>query len=158
MAVGGLYIQKAGSASVIDTTTAYGVYIVEMPFLLLGEAKELPSNNWHDEHGDDEYIPSELMMEAQEAEFTFAYKGALATASSSILSFINFITGIDGSGAEFSWYDSYWKIGRQGTRYLEMDDDAEYSEYTEDGVQMCMVKFKVTLKVNDPVTQITLSV
>lgn len=158
MAVGGLYIKKAGSQTTVDTTTAYGVYVAEMPYLLLGEAKELPSNNWHDEHGDDEYIPSVLMMEAQEVEFTFAYKGDLSTASSSILSFIDFLRGADGTGAEFSWYDPYWKIGRQATRYMELDDDAEYGEYEEGGTKKCMVKFKVTLKVNDPVTRITLTI
>lgn len=158
MAVGGLYIRKVGSSTVVDTSTAYGVYVAEMPYLLLGEAKELPSNNWHDEHGDDEYIPPQLMMEPQEAEFTFAYKGSIDSASASILSFLDFLTGADGTGAEFSWYDPYWKIGRQATRLLEVDDDAGYGEYTEDGVKKCMVKFTVTMKVNDPVTRITLAV
>ena len=50
-------------------------------------------------------------------------------------------------------YDTYTKIGRQKVRYVSVDDDIFWRQ--EEGGDI--VVFVVTFKVNDPVTDITLS-
>jgi hypothetical protein len=83
----------------------------------------------------------------------FAYKGDVNTANTSIQSFLDYLTGRDGTGAEMMVYDTYTRIGRQHIRYVGVDEDV-FHRQDESGD---IVVFSVTFKVNDPVTHITLS-
>ena len=149
-----IYFKKMKSdALVVDTLDNWGIVCKEFPFKLYGEAKELPSHDWKDEDGDDEYIPSELPIASYEVEVKFAYKGVMDSANANIKGFLDYLTGRDGSGAELMVYDTYTKIGRQNVRFVSVGDDVFYRQ--EEGGDV--VVFSVTFKVNDPVTDITLS-
>lgn len=149
-----IYFKKMKSdALVVDTLDNWGIVCKEFPFKLYGEAKELPSHDWKDEDGDDEYIPSELPIASYEVEVEFAYKGVMDSANANIKGFLDYLTGRDGSGAELMVYDTYTKIGRQNVRFVSVGDDVFYRQ--EEGGDV--VVFSVTFKVNDPVTDITLS-
>lgn len=140
-------------ALVVDTLDDWGIVCKDFPFKLYGEAKELPSNGWKDEDGDDEYIPKELKIAAYEVDVEFAYKGDMNTANTEIRGFLDYLTGRGGTGAELMVYDTYTKIGRQGVRFVSVDDDVFYRQEDSGDV----VVFAVTFKVNDPVTDIILT-
>ena len=149
-----IYFKKMKSdALVVDTLDNWGIVCKEFPFKLYGEAKELPSHDWKDEDGDDEYIPSKLPIASYELEVEFAYKGVMDSANASIKGFLDYLTGRDGSGVELMVYDTYTKIGRQSVRFVSVSDDVFYRQ--EEGGDV--VVFSVAFKVNDPVTDITLS-
>lgn len=149
-----IYFKKMkDDASVVDTFNDWGIVCKSFPFKLYGEAKELPSKDWKDEDGDDEYIPDELKIASYEVEVEFAYKGDINTANVKIKSFLDYLTGRGGTGAELMVYDTYTKIGRQSVRFVSVEDDVFWRQ--EDGGDV--VVFVVTFKVNDPVTDITLA-
>lgn len=148
-----LFKKMADDASVVDTLDNWGIVCKDFPFKLYGEAKELPSRDWKDEDGDDEYIPSELPIASYEIDVEFVYKGDMNTANTNIKGFLDYLTGRGGTGAELMVYDTYTKIGRQRVRYVNVDEDIYWrQEYGGD-----VVVFVVTFKVNDPVTEITLA-
>ena len=149
-----IYFKKMKSdALVVDTLDNWGIVCKEFPFKLYGEAKELPSHDWKDEDGDDEYIPSELPIASYEVEVEFAYKGVMDSANANIKGFLDYLTGRDGSGVELMVYDTYTKIGRRSVRFVSVSEDVFYRQ--EEGGDV--VVFSVTFKMNDPVTDITLS-
>ena len=149
-----IYFKKMkDDALVVDTLDRWGIVCKEFPFKLYGEAKELPSHDWKDEDGEDEYVPDVIPMAAYEMEVEFVYKGDKGTANAKVGGFLSYLTGHDGAGAEMMVYDTYTKIGRQRVRYVGVSEDIYWSE-TEGGD---VFVFAVTFKVNDPVTDIVLN-
>lgn len=149
-----IYFKKMkNDALVVDTLDSWGIVCKDFPFKLYGEAKELPKHDWKDVDGDDEYVPDTLPIAAYEMEVEFAYKGDMFTANSRIKGFLDYLTGRDGDGAEFMAYDTYTRIGRQNMRFVSVSEDVFHRE-TESGD---VIVFVVTFKVNDPITEITLS-
>ena len=76
------------------------------------------------------------------------------SANEKILTFLEYLTGRDGTGSEFSVYDARTRIGRQHVRYEKFSPDGEIVRDEHEGDVMV---FKVSFKVNDPVTNIVLS-
>lgn len=148
-----LFKKMNDNASVVDTLDNWGIVCKEFPFKLYGEAKELPSHDWKDEDGEDEYVPNELKLASYEIDVEFAYKGSTGTANKKIKDFLDYLTGRGGTGAELSVYDTYTRIGRQHVRFVSVEDDV-FLRQEESGD---VIVFVVTFKVNDPVTEITLS-
>lgn len=149
-----LYIQKTKENSTVKCTVDdFDIYCMDIQFSPIQEVKELPNNDWFDEHGDDEYIPEALCVKAYTWDIKFACKGAFKTVNEKINAFVAYLTGADGSGAEMKMYSSYTQIGRQGVRFMKMDDSAELIRDKNGDILM----FNVTFKVNDPVTNIVLT-
>lgn len=165
-----LLFQK-GSGSVVNSFTQWGIVCAKVPFKAGCSTKELPTNDWYDEHGDDTYIPSYLRMQAYDVEFEMAYKGEeLATnpfdldlAFTQIGAFKNWLSGNDsegGSGATLKIYSPYATIGRQNCYLQSISDEEPHVQTKEQGGNLYhenVVTFKVTFRVRDPVTNITLS-
>ena len=148
------YIKKSKTNSAtFDSNTKWGIVCKELPFKLIGDAKDVVSRSWPDQHGDDEYLPDVLPIKAYDMTVEFAYKGAPGTANTKIKEFLHYLTGMDNSGVEFSVYDTYTKIGRQKIRFMSYEPT---SIYRREG-DLDVIVFKVKLKINDPVTDITLS-
>ena len=140
-----------------DTTVhdsdEWGIRISDIPFKVKGDAKELPSNDWHDEHGSEEFIPDELPMKAYDTTVSFVFKGAKGTAGAKIKSFLDYLA----NGGRFKMYVEEYKMGRQHVRYDSYDPNAEYIDDDDDNKDgEDIILFKVKLQVNDPETQITL--
>lgn len=148
-----LFKKMKDDALVVDTFDSWNIVCKDFPFKLYGEAKELTVQDWKDMDGDDEYIPSVLPIAAYEVDVEFVYKGDVNTANVKIRAFLDYLTGRDGTGAEFMVYDTYTRIGRQRMRYMSVEDDVFFRQ-TDGGD---IVVFSVTFKVNDPVTDITLT-
>lgn len=152
MAYQGIRIKKSKSGSETINTDAYSIWVESVPFKLIGGAKELYANNWHDENGLDEYVPEQLKIDSYDLKIAFIYRGSIEGSAVSIKRFLDYLTGADGTGAEMSIYDPYYKIGRGEIRYKSVYDDAEIIEGGDDS----LVKFSVTFQVNDPVTEVAL--
>ena len=148
-----VYIQKIGTGSPVKETIAdFDIYCADMPFKLFVEAKAPSKRDWFDEHGDDEYIPNGgLKLKAYTIDVRFCCKGDKYSSNEKIKKFINYLTGLDGSGAEMKMYCTWTKIGRKGIRFDKLNDKAELLR-DEDGDTLV---FTITFKVNDPITDIT---
>lgn len=148
-----VYIQKIGTGSPVKETIAdFDIYCADMPFKLFVEAKAPSKRDWYDEHGDDEYIPNGgLKLKAYTMDVRFCCKGDKYSSNEKIKKFINYLTGLDGSGAEMKMYCTWTKIGRKGIRFDKLNDKAELLR-DEDGDTLV---FTITFKVNDPITDIT---
>ena len=125
---------KKGNEAVVNSFTRWGIVCSQVPFKVGCKTKELATRVWHDEHGDDVYIPKKMMMEGYDAEFKMAYKGQeLATnpfnlrlAKTQITAFKEWLTGNDtndGSGSELKIYSPFSSIGRQGCYLKEISDE-----------------------------------
>lgn len=140
--------ETRGIDTEVHSCDEWGIMPTSASMQVASEVKELPSNDWKDENGDDEYIPDEVVFKAYQQEISFAYKGE--DPSGDIRRFIEYLA----YGGAFSMYDERTKTGRQKVRFVKYDTDAEY--IPEDGTST--VLFAITLKVNDPITEVELNV
>lgn len=148
------YIQKAGSGNTCkNSLTEWDMAVKSFPFKYLPEAKDPSHNDWYDENGNDEYVPSELKFKAYDIDVEFIIceddttsAGATTTSDKHIrtklTAFFNYI-----KSGEFKIVDSYTGIGRQHIRYVKFD-----SQSFRRRADHAMLVFKVTFKVNDPIT------
>lgn len=152
MSIGKIYIKKQKSDSVIkDIAELYGVYCVEIPFILYPDPKELPVNDWFDEDGEEIYEPNHgLHLAPYEMSVKFIYKGEKGTANENIGSFLEYITGRDESGVRMMMYCSHTQIGRQNIRVLNINNDAVL-ERSDD---YDLVTFEINFMVGDPKTDV----
>lgn len=140
---------------VVDTQAAYNVVCQECPFMHLPESKELAKRDWPDEDGEDVYISAEgLKFKAYDEAVTFLYVGTKADMPQDLKGFINFLYGKNTGGSPLlAIYDEYTQIGRQGVYVKKINNDLfDYSDISTDVI----ATFKVTFRVSDPVTPITL--
>lgn len=138
--------QKSGQP--VRDSIEWGIYVKSIPFKLFPEIKELASRSWLDEDGDDEYYPSQPVFKAYEMDCQFVFIGVHGTANEQIKSFLTYLT----TNGSFSLYDTYTQIGRKEVRYVSYSEDVFYRRDHENDI----VVFSVKLKVNDPLTDITL--
>ena len=127
----------------------WGIYIKSVPFKLFPDLKEPPSRDWQDEQGNDEYIPDVPYYKAYEIDCEFVFIGTNGTANTQIKAFLSYLA----EGGKFKMYDTYTKIGRTDVRYVSYSEDVFYRREGQNDV----VVFSVKLKVNDPLTDITLT-
>lgn len=141
--------QEKSGASVVETIEDFGLYCVDIPFKPAGDVKDIVSRDWKDENGVDEYIPADgLRMSAYEIDVKFGYKGDKLGANKAISSLLSCLTA-----GYVSIYDTYTGIGRQKVRLVKLNDNAELVRDDDGDILI----FSVTLKVCDPITNISLS-
>lgn len=151
-------IKIGDDGAVTDVFQSYGMVLEDMPSVIPLVPKNIYSHSWPDEDGDDEYVPEVIRYEAVEAEFTFGCRSysADSTVFDMLSAFIAFL-----QSGTFSFYGERSGIGRQNVRFAELHDDARYSRHTlrRNGADVTeeILSFTVTLKINDPKTEITLS-
>ena len=151
------YIQFSYGAAQ-DILSIYSVVVKAHDYPSVLKVKEPYRNSWHDQHGDDEYIPeSGLCIEA----FTFKLECAMfsrnnttATAIADLNEGIRAFQTALRSGA-FKTYDAYTGFGFRNVRLSEMSLVSS-ENYRVEGNQARVI-FSLTLKVNDPVTHMVLS-
>lgn len=140
-----------------ESVSTWGIFCKNIPFKLFDKVKAPSKRIWSDEHGDDEYIPSTgLFLEAYTMKVEFACKkgtDSMSSVSDVRTNVGNFINYLRESGM-MKLYSSHTKIGRQNVRLESVGEKATWIS-DED---MEFLIFEVTFKVNDPVTNITLSV
>ena len=131
----------------VETQESYNVVCKEFPFKVLPEAKEPASRDWHDENGEDVFIPTGgLKFKAYDLDVTFMYVGSQANVSEELTNFINFIYGRNTGGSSLlAVFDEYTMTGRRGIYVKSVDDDfLLYDDVNPEVVGEFKVKFKVT--------------
>lgn len=164
MAIEKVYIQKELSGSpVYDPSLApagsraWGyIFTNSIPFSMFGDLKDLYSNDWHDEHGLEEYADEThgIYRKSYDMEVKWIYKGDKYSANTHIKGFLDYLSGKDGSGVWFKIYCTWTRIGRRHVRLLKVDPTAEVVRNGNGDI----ITFKTTLRVCDPVTDVTLTV
>lgn len=145
----GILFQRDGES--VYNSSNWGCYVTDSPYIPVPtKPKNITSQSWFDEHGDDEYIPATLYYEAVEATINFVYKGSADSAKEQIKAFIDYLRG-----GVFKFYDEYYKIGRQNARLVDFSDNATLV-YEDSSMETCVAQFAITIKINDPVTDIVL--
>lgn len=148
------YIQTSADLTAWDTTT-YGLVAQTQPFPEGYEVKEPYKNDWHDEHGDDEYA-AQMFFKAFEYTVRFYIKAYPDTTNHK--SAISILNGLRDQfrtklvPGEFKIWDSWQEKGYQNVRYVK--ETVETREVNDDEAWMI---FSVTFKVNDPATVVTFS-
>lgn len=152
-------IKKDGeNETVKDVSQSYNVVLEDMPRIIPLVPKNIYSHSWKDQNGDDEYMPDTLYYEPAECELTFGCRSVSAenTVWDILKTFLAWI-----STGTFSFYSEYSGIGRQNVRFAELSDDAQYSRQIlrtgDTDVEEEILQFRVTFKINDPKTEVTLS-
>lgn len=146
------YMQKEqAGASVKEDIGDFGMYCMELPFTVAGQAKELTSRDWAEEDGKDVYVPAVLKMQTYTLKAKFGCKGDKFSANASIRAFVDYLTGRDGSGVYLKIYNEYTKIGRRHVRFSKLSDDATLVRSDEDGD---ILVIQIEFQVDDPVTDV----
>lgn len=164
----GLYIKKGND--IRNTMSVWNIGCISIPFRVGGTVKELAKRDWPDEHGEDVFIPAKLPFEAYDAEFEMAYVGKelasnpfdVSLACSQIDNFKKWLSGNDsdeGTGAELSIYSPYTTMGRKC--YLkEISGEEPHVQLKQENGNLYnenIVTFKVTFRVIDPMTNVSLT-
>lgn len=146
----GILFQKDGES--VRNSTEWGCYVTDSPYIPVPQkTKNITSQSWFDEHGDDEFIPETLYYEPVEATLDFVFKGKVTDAKTQITAFINYLqTGY------FKFYDEFYKVGRQQVRVLSVPNDAQF-KYDDINKETGVATFSIEVKINDAVTDITLA-
>lgn len=139
-------------ATVKDSLADFGVVCTEEPFIPFAEAKELASRDWSDEDGDDVYVPEQIPLAAYDIELEMCCKGNRGTVKGKMNSFRDYLTGRDGTGGEMKVYFGYSGTGRQHVYFKKLDPDVFSRSNLDESFT-----FTLTLRVADPVTEVTLT-
>ena len=122
------YILKGDrkSPTIYDTFDEWNIVCKSFPYSFIGEAKDLPTNDWPDEDGLEVYVPKEggLRLKPQTIEIEFVCCDM--DARMRLKEFSSFITGRDGTDVMFGVYDSYTGLAGYGAVYQKHKPDIYY--------------------------------
>lgn len=137
--------REVDGAEAIDTIASFGMYCMENPFKMMDSVKEPSKRSWHDEDGDDEYIPNDgLRLSSYESDVKFGFKGDEFGANEKLRAFLDYL-----SKGMMKMYCEYNRIGRQHVRLKSVKQDLYRDEVDGD-----LLILTVTFKINDPATDI----
>lgn len=162
------YLQRMGVDGynnpypVCESVSTWGIFCKDIPFKIFDKVKEPAKRTWYDQHGDDEYIPSTgLYLEAYSMKVEFACKkigvsnkydsAAVNDVRQKVGVFLEYLR----TAGMLKMYSSHTRIGRQNVR-LESVGESGTWDVDDEGNEFLI--FEVTLKVNDPTTDVVLSI
>ena len=149
-----VFIQKEQTGATVKETVAdFDVWCASIPFDIGMEVKEPVVRDWKDENGEDAYLGDSLKFAAYDMTVKWCCKGDKFSANAVIRKFLNYLSGRDGSGMKMKMYCDWTNVGRRHIRLKKVSDDASLHRDDEGDV----VTFSTVLRVEDPVTEITLS-
>ena len=129
------------------------MWCASMPFGIGTEVKEPVGRERKEEEGEDSYLGDSHKFAAYDMTVKWCCKGDKFSANAVIKKFLNYLSGRDGSGMKMKMYCDWTKVGRRHIRLKKVSDDAELHRDDEGDV----VTFSTVLRVEDPVTEVTLS-
>lgn len=142
--------------TVKETVADFSVYLSEVPFILQKEMKAPASHDWPDEDGLDVfYDNSTPSIKDYDIDIACMAKAESVDAlRSAVNGFISYLRGSDGKGNVFALYDTHCKAGRRNVRFTGFDEQHWYN-YESDKDKV--LEFKITMHVDDPRTEVSLS-
>ncbi len=143
-----VYMQlEADGSDVVETIDDYGLYCMDIPFAVATGAKELTKRDWHDEDGEDVYMPKDgLRLSAYDIDVKFGYRGGRFGANDSINAFLDFVRR-----GMLKMYCDYTRIGRRHVVFSKLSDKATLVRDIDEGDLLVIT---ATFRVCDPVTNI----
>jgi hypothetical protein len=157
-----LLMQKmVDGATVVNIYKQWNIVATEIPVPEI-EAKDLPVHDFSGENGEDAYIPSYIPVKPYDIEIKFAYMGDLSQCYNNIYKgFLAYLQGTAPANEDydsiteggFKIYDQHNLIGRQKVYLKKFNGEGELVQDNE-GEHL---QFKMTFRVCDPVTDITLA-
>lgn len=157
----GCYREDMVYAAPFDTLRSYGLYVKHSPYKAFPQIKNLVSQDWPDEHGEDVWLPKTgIVNKAYDMDVEFIYYFDDGLATETIRRFSN-----DIKGKWLQIYDTYTAMGRKGVYVSEFDADPPFKRrkvqtYTLPGGAPAIrdyVSFKVKFRINDPNTDVVLT-
>ncbi len=155
----GCYSDSMVYEKAFDTLADYGLFIKHSPYKAYPSIKNLISQDWPDENGEDVWLPvTGMVTKAYDYDVEFIYYADDGLATDNIRAFCDKI--------KWKWlqiYDTYSKMGRKAVYVAEFDPDPPFKRRrlkVEDGEAPKIrdyVSFKVKFKINDPNTDIVLT-
>lgn len=145
--------KEATGAKVYDIASAFDVWCQELPFAVGYEVKEPVVRDWRDEDGEDSYTEEGQFVQAYDMTVKWAAKGPSGSVKAKIAKFLSYLSGRDGSGVKLSMYSMWTGIGRQHIRLKKVGDTAHLDRCGNFEV----VTIETTFRVEDPMTEITLT-
>lgn len=151
------FVQTEGDASAVNILTQYGVVVRTHDYPMQRSIKEPYKNDWHDEHGDDEYLGGGLFLEA----FTFKAECVMLldaadseTARETLKNQIRAVQDYLCSGV-LKVYDSWTRFGFRNVRVssFPMPGPEDFSSVRNNA----RVLFTIEFKVNDPKTEMKMA-
>ena len=168
------YLQKMGTENgalypTYESVSEWGVWCKEFTWKLYGNVKEPAVRSWNDEHGTDEYIGADgLWLDAYDLEVEFGCKAMsndVKEVNNVRVAVSHFLEYLRSSGM-LMLFSSWSRVGRQYVRFKGVSDDATWEpdminklddeNRADENTTTEFLVFKVTFKVNDPKTDITL--
>jgi hypothetical protein len=128
-----------------DLVSDFGMVCISFPFQSGFETKEVTTEDWIEEDGEDSFEPDILPLKAYDLEAEIGYQGSNFKAK--LKSFLDYLIGLDGNGVKLKVYNPHSKIGRKGLRFIKYEPVFSSSD---------VFTFKVTFRVTDPRTEISL--
>lgn len=152
MGIGG----DSTSPSAVDLEEKFGFVCLETSeFPMASEAKSVVSTSWHDEDGEDVYIPSEMRYEAFDWKVRVGVTGEIGTTKNKVDALIKWLAGkgdtplpADGSG--LCVWSEFYKAGFQHC-YLKGVTDQEFSFCGSYEILECTLEIRVC----DPMTRLS---
>lgn len=137
----GAYSESMQYDRTIDTKYDFGLYVKSVPFIIQPQVKNIITQEWKDEDGEDAYIPSVVTHKAYDFTVEFIYLWNDGMANVRINQFIETIRG--------KWlkiYDTYTQTCRKGCYMVECNNSPSFKRRFD----MDYVYFKVKFKCNFP--------
>lgn len=141
--LGGSYSKNIEYQDPFDTKEAFGLWVKHAPFTILPKIKNVVSQTWKDEDGDDVFLSTEsaAKCEAYDWKVDFVYFENDGLAHIRISEFVNRIRG--------RWlriHDSYSDTTRDGVYVSEIDQEPKFKRRGNTDY----IVFSVTFRVNNP--------
>lgn len=143
--------KEKDGAAVMDTVADFGVWCAELPLDIGMAVKEPTARDWKDEDGEDAYTDGGLMLSAYDLTAKWAAKGTREAVRKNIRRFLDYLGGRDGSGVKMEMYSEWTGIGRRHMRLKSVGS----AKLDRDGSDV--VTWETVLRVEDPVTEVTLT-
>lgn len=146
-------IQKEQEGAIVNDIVAdFDIWCSNIPFDIGMDVKEPVVRDWQDEDGEDAYLGKSLRFSAYDMTVKWCCKGDKFSANAKIDKFLKYLSGRDGSGLKMRIYCDWTQKGRRHVRLKSVSREAElHRDETGD-----VVVFSTVLRVEDPVTEITL--
>lgn len=154
-----LYFQKMSTTDkqgqvtdypMMESIADFHLYCSAFPYVGTTESKNLPTNDWPDEDGEEVFVPSVIPIRAFDMELKLHCKAnSIDVANARTQLFRKYITGRDGTGSRLMIFSEQTNLGRQGLIFKKMDPPELIRTKSR-----CVVSYKVTFRVTDPVTEL----
>lgn len=120
----------------------FNIACIESKIIPKTELKPVYAESFADSDGESVYLPSQRKVQGADIEFVFCLRGDYTTANTDLYAFMKYLTGSDGSGVWFDFYDVYSHVARKHCRLKSISEEDHYRNSAGEGY----TTFKMTVR------------